>query len=56
MKEKQLYEAPWAQAFVVQPEGMICTSDPLEILATTDPLQGFEDAAIIEDASSSLWW
>ncbi len=56
MNEKQLYEAPWAQAFVVQPEGMICQSDPLEILATTDPLQGFEDAAIIEDASSSLWW
>lgn len=28
MKEKQLYEAPWAQAFVVQPEGMICQSDP----------------------------
>ena len=27
MKEKQLYEAPWAQAFVVQPEGMICQSN-----------------------------
>ncbi|MBR5403170.1 MAG: hypothetical protein IK113_02980 [Bacteroidales bacterium] len=27
MKQKQLYEAPWAQAFVVQPEGMICQSD-----------------------------
>ena len=28
MKQKQLYEAPWTQAFVVQPEGMICQSDP----------------------------
>ena len=27
MKEKQLYEAPWAQTFVVQAEGMICQSD-----------------------------
>lgn len=56
MKQKQLYEAPRVQAFVVQPEGMICTSDPLEVLATLDPLQGFEETAIIEDASSTLWW
>ncbi len=27
MKEKQLYEAPWAQTFVVQTEGMICQSN-----------------------------
>ena len=27
MKEKQLYEAPWAQTFVVQAEGMVCTSE-----------------------------
>lgn len=34
MKQKQHYEAPWAQAFVVQPEGMICVSNPetLEML------------------------
>ena len=34
MKEKQLYEAPEAQAFVVQTEGMICQSNPnsLEML------------------------
>lgn len=54
MKQKQLYEAPWAQAFVVQPEGMICQS-VAELLAM-DPTQGFEDTAIIEDASSALWW
>ena len=28
MKQKQLYEAPQAQAFQVQTEGMICQSDP----------------------------
>ena len=54
MKEKQLYEAPWAQAFVVQPEGMICQST-LEILAM-DPTQGFDESAIIVDADSALWW
>ena len=54
MKEKQLYEAPWAQAFVVQPEGMICQST-LELMAM-DPTEGFTDSAIIEDASSGLWW
>ena len=27
MKQKQLYEAPRANAFVVQTEGMICQSD-----------------------------
>ena len=26
MKQKQLYEATWAQAFVVQPEGIVCQS------------------------------
>ena len=34
MKEKQLYEAPWAQTFVVQAEGMICQSD---LFNETDP-------------------
>lgn len=34
MKEKQLYEAPWAQTFVVQTEGMICQSD---LFNETDP-------------------
>ena len=55
MKQKQLYEAPQAQAFQVQTEGMICTSDPLSILAA-DSMQGFEESAIIDDAASSLWW
>ena len=54
MKQKQHYEAPWAQAFVVQPEGMICVSS-LELLAM-DPTQGFGEQAIIEDAASALWW
>ena len=56
MKEKQLYEAPWAQAFVVQPEGMICQSDLVEIAAIDDITQGFTEQAIIDDASSALWW
>ncbi len=55
MKQKQLYEAPQAHAFQVQTEGMICTSDPLSILAA-DPTQGFSESAIIEDASSAIWW
>ena len=55
MKQKQIYEAPQAQAFQVQTEGMICQSD-LSVLAATDPLQGFEESAIIDDAASSLWW
>ncbi len=55
MKQKQLYEAPVAAAFSVQTEGMICTSDPLSILAA-DSMQGFEEQAIIDDASSALWW
>jgi hypothetical protein len=54
MKQKTLYEAPEAQAFVVQTEGMICLS-AMELMAL-DPTQGFEEAAIIEDASSALWW
>ena len=54
MKQKQLYEAPRAQAFVVQPEGIVCLST-LELMAM-DPTQGFTEQAIIEDASSALWW
>ena len=54
MKEKQLYEAPWAQTFVVQAEGMIGQST-LEMLAM-DPTQGFDESAIIVDADSALWW
>ena len=34
MKQKQLYEAPQAQAFQVQTEGVICQSD---IFNETDP-------------------
>ncbi len=54
MKQKQLYEAPQAHAFQVQTEGMICQST-LELMAM-DPTDGFTDSAIIEDASSSVWW
>ncbi len=34
MKQKQLYEAPQAQAFSVQTEGVICQSD---LFNETDP-------------------
>ena len=55
MKQKQLYVAPRAQAFVVQAEGVVCQS-LLEIAAIDDITKGFQEQAIIEDASSALWW
>jgi hypothetical protein len=38
MKQKQHYEAPEAQAFVVQAEGMICQSVEINAALVIDPI------------------